>query len=86
MVKVEKLVKVQFYRGLRAVKVDVQGKSCIVKVTSTCAYMSLCVRLNWCFAMVYAYLKSSHPSYYQEIRYFSFAFVAVQRYKLKDKK
>jgi hypothetical protein len=48
--------------------------------------MSLCARLNGCFAMVYAYLKSSHPSYYEEIRYFSFAFVAVQRYKLKDKK
>ena len=36
--------------------------------------------------MAYAYLKSSHPSYYEEIRYFSFAFDAVQRYKLKDKK
>ena len=48
--------------------------------------MILCVRLNGCFDMVYAYLKSSHHPYHEEIRYFSFAFVAVQRYKLKDKK
>ena len=30
--------------------------------------------------MAYAYLKSSHPSYYEEIRYFSFAFVADEHY------
>ena len=46
LVKAVKLVKVQFYRGLRAVKVDVQGKICRVKVTSICAYISPCVRLN----------------------------------------
>ena len=42
--------------------------------------MSICVRLNGGVAMAYAYLKSSHPSYYEEIRYFSFAFVADEHY------
>ena len=32
-------------------------------------YMSLCVRLDRCFDMVFAYLKSNHPFYYEEFKH-----------------